>query len=116
LPFSGAKISGVVIGGATGQPPQVALVKGAAHLKLSKIVFCKKIKINSDLATIYFISATDVRLLKCFRNVLASLAYFCECIKIVIRQKTENTEQKQRHEPAESRRDSTRDKGKLLDV
>ena len=41
----------------------------------------KRNKINSVLATIYFISATDFRtcgtnLLKCFRNALAYLAYF----------------------------------------
>jgi len=46
-------------------------------------MLCKKNKINSVLATIHFISATDVRicgttsLLKCFRNVLTSLASFC---------------------------------------
>ena len=74
-PFILVLCSGVVMGwGPTGRSPRAAMLGGGTLRELSKIMLCKRNKINSVLATIHFISATDVRrcgatsLLKCFRN------------------------------------------------
>jgi len=66
-------VSGVMIGGPTGRSPRAALVKGR-HIESCQKLCCNRNKINSVLATIHFISATDVRrcgatsLLKCLET------------------------------------------------
>jgi len=71
-----------MIGGRRGDRPERHLLRGRHIKSCKKIMLCKKNKINSDLATIYFfLLYTDVR--KC--RAKSSAKMFWKCFSIIVR-------------------------------